>query len=469
MALPDQLRKCEPGTAVRQKPHATSTEKYGSEHMSPILKLTLFVLRGARAAWLLVGLTLLFVMAFEGGARLLFYAKDTIKDPYIGWCDRIVDADSYRDAPWPREYCKEHVNLVMEWHPYVYWRQRPFAGELINVDANGLRHTWNQPSAPGDCDADRTRIFVLGGSTIWSPAARDDYTVPSQLSKLLADADLCVEVLNLGETGYVSTQELILLQRKLQQGDLPDLVIFYDGVNEIFSAFQNNEAGLPQNEDHRRNEFNFLSHPERVRRAYLAQLLAPEGLARLRSAFRKLLVSGESTGGIGLQPAQDEVVAAIPNRDELITQVLNIYKSNVEMAQLLARHYGFDVLFYWHPMIFTKKTLTPYERRWHDEAAAKWKDFLLAEYQPVESDVFLGQQGQFRYLATVFDELEEGYYVDAFHLTEDGNRIVAREIANDVTGLLQGRSRTNAPRRGNAPEPASNPRQPRSVASSESG
>jgi lysophospholipase L1-like esterase len=416
--------------------------------MSPVLKVILFSLRGVKAAWLLAGLTLLVVVACEGGARLFFYVKDSIKNPYTTWCQRITGADSYGDADWPSEYCDEQRELAMEWHPYVYWRLRPFDGEIINVDGDGLRHTWNWSPGSGDCDAGRTRIFVLGGSTIWGPAARDDYTVPSYLSKMLVDAGLCVEVLNLGETGYVSTQELILLQRKLQHGDIPDLVVFYDGVNEIFSAFQNNEAGLPQNEDHRRKEFNFLLDQDRVRRAYLSQLLAPEGLSRVRNALRKRLVSEESAGGIGLRPEQVEVVDEPSDRDELIARALTMYKSNVEMAQLMARHYGFDVLFYWQPMIFTKRSLTAYERSWYEDAAAKWKEFLLAEYQLVESDAFLSQHRRFRSLAKIFDAIEEGYYVDAFHLTEDGNRIVAGEIAKDVIGLLGGSARSDAPRRG---------------------
>ena len=49
---------------------------------------------------------------------------------------------------------------------------------------------------------------------------------------------------------------------------------------------------------------------------------------------------------------------------------------------------------------------------------------------------------QFHNIATVFDELDDPYYLDAFHLTEDGNLIVAREIAKDVIRLVRGESAT---------------------------
>ena len=232
--------------------------------MSPILKLIIFVARVTRGAWLLVGATILLVMLFEGSARLLFYVKDAwMGPPFVVWCDRIMDADTYRDTSWPAEYCEQNKEVAMEWHPYVYWRRRPLQAEHINIDERGYRLSWNRPATPSGCDVDRARIFVLGGSTIWGPAVRDDYTVPSHLSKLLAKADLCVEILNLGEQGYVNTQELILLLRHLQRGDIPDLVLFYDGVNELFSAYQNSEVGMPQNEDRRRREFNILGDPKR--------------------------------------------------------------------------------------------------------------------------------------------------------------------------------------------------------------
>lgn len=63
------------------------------------------------------------------------------------------------------------------------------------------------------------------------------------------------DIINLGETSYVSIQDTILLLRLLQQGVRPDIVVFYDGVNDTFSAYQQGVAGLPQNEFNRQTEF----------------------------------------------------------------------------------------------------------------------------------------------------------------------------------------------------------------------
>lgn len=383
-----------------------------------------------RDMWLIVGVTLVLLLVIELSARVLFFAKDTLAGaPAVGWCDRIKTADAYSGAGWLDEYCAEHLAATMEWQPYVYWRRRPMQGEHINVDAQGYRRTYNQPSFD-HCDGTPYRIFVLGGSTIWGPGVRDHHTVPSHLSRLLEEADLCVEVTNLGEQGYVSTQELIFLMRKLQKGDVPNLAVFYDGVNESFSAFQNREAGLPQNEMNRRKEFNLLRSEERLRSAFFTQAAMPEGVERLGAAVWRRLQADQ--GDFGVDPTQRSATIEIADAGALSQDIVDVYKANVEVILMLAQQYGFTPLFYWQPLIFTKQTLSEYEQAWHDQASAQWKDFLLDVYDVVARDRDLDALESFRNISRVFDELHDPYYLDAFHLTEDGNRVVAAAMLPDV-------------------------------------
>src|SRR3954451_8179244 len=113
---------------------------------------------------------------------------------------------------------------------------------------------------------------MFGGSTLCGIGARDHYTIPSFLSKMLTQAfPERIRVTNYGTTGFVNTQEMILLIRELQRGCRPQIVIFYDGYNDTFSAFQNRIAGIPLNEDNRVAEFNILQS-SRTRDLFLAAL-----------------------------------------------------------------------------------------------------------------------------------------------------------------------------------------------------
>ena len=71
---------------------------------------------------------------------------------------------------------------------------------------------------------------MFGGSTMWGAGARDDYTIPSFLSKMLTQAfPGRIRVVNYGRSGFVSTQERILLFQALQHGCRPQIAIFYPG------------------------------------------------------------------------------------------------------------------------------------------------------------------------------------------------------------------------------------------------
>ncbi|MER3445854.1 MAG: hypothetical protein C4291_03015 [Candidatus Dadabacteria bacterium] len=81
---------------------------------------------------------------------------------------------------------------------------------------------------------------MFGGSTMWGTEARDDFTIPSILSKKLWRRGIRCDIVNFSGSGYVSTQEVIALLIELQRGNIPNLVIFYDGINDTYSAYQHN-------------------------------------------------------------------------------------------------------------------------------------------------------------------------------------------------------------------------------------
>lgn len=175
--------------------------------------------------------------------------------------------DANQGAEWIPDYFEEFVKVrgpVAVWHPYVYWRSAPYRGRYINVSQNGLRATWNPPPRDGADDPPPVRVFTFGGSTMWGSGARDDHTIASYLSKLLYEKGYRAEVTNYGQIGYVSTQEAIALLRRIQRGDVPDIVLFYDGINDVFSSHQNGAAGVSRNEANRRAEFNLSRRPEQL-------------------------------------------------------------------------------------------------------------------------------------------------------------------------------------------------------------
>jgi len=357
--------------------------------------------------WSLLGIALLMVIAIEILASTWLRVTHRSENGE----DYRVHADGYHDAEWVHPYFHEFeaANHAV-WRSYVYWRRAPFRGRYLNIDEQGLRRTWNPPTTGGE---KRPRIFIFGGSTMWGTGARDDYTIASWLSRLLMErTGVAATVVNFGEGGYLSTQELIALEEELQRGSTPDVAVFLDGVNDVFAAFQNGVPGIPQNEANRMREFNI---DQRI--------------------YREALLTWFKESAVFALLARPGVAAATPqvDLDALSAKVTEHYAAFVTMIDRLARTYHFQALFFWQPVIFAKQQLTPYE---HDEATKQ--AFLKPFYQNVYERVRdrRAWEGRVRYVGDLFAADAGPYFIDFCHLTESGNQRIAQTIVSDVAAAL---------------------------------
>jgi len=364
----------------------------------------------------MVGLALLLALMLELAAGTLRTLRWKLIPPA-----RWSQLEIFRDAAWADEY---HAELDRawgaEWRSYVYWRRTAFAGKYINVDADGFRRTWRNPQAPPG--AVPFRIFALGGSTMWGVGARDDFTIASLLAKLLAEQapGLDISVTNFGEYGYVSTQELLTLELELQKGNVPDLVIFYDAINDVFSAFQNRVAGKPQNELQRRLDFE--NRPLAIaNRAFTeSQAFKPLFWWVQRRAFGDV-AAGRTSEQQGI----------------LARDTVKIYASNLAIVSALGERYRFESLFYWQPVIFTKLRPSEDERKTlASENVSKQRDLFLSTYAIVRNEGELGRNPRFHDIQDIFGDDPRSVFIDAYHISEAGNEIIARRILEDLMKLL---------------------------------
>lgn len=133
---------------------------------------------------------------------------------------------NYQDVDWAWKHFRELNDARAEYRSYVGWRRLPYAGETITIDERGLRRT--QHSGPLDQEA--PLALFLGGSTMWGEGADDSGTIPSRFAALQGGA---YEVLNFGESAYNAFQSYLFLKQNLLAGVRPQLIVSYDGVNEV--------------------------------------------------------------------------------------------------------------------------------------------------------------------------------------------------------------------------------------------
>jgi hypothetical protein len=379
------------------------------------------ILPWLQTGWSILGVTLVLIVLLELGLRGIFLLKDRWK-PQIPPDPRLVSAVR-GGADWLAVHYRELEKISDRWHPYVYFRQRPFVGQTITVLAEGLRATWQPPAGSDDGKGARPlEILMLGGSSLWGFGARDDQTIPSLIARGLHERGVRAEIRNLAEIGYVSTQEMIALVRELQQGYRPDLVLFYDGVNDTTSALLEGQPTLTTNEINRVREFNLLQSPARLASALAGNLVRNSALFRLAGSVARRL---------GVGPVKDPRAPAETELPGLSLGVLRGYVSHVEMIEALGKARGFRPVFVWQPDIFSKPKLVPFEAE--EKAKWGWASPLFSEvHRQLERADALASNPAFLNLSGIFSDTDSLEFLDYCHTTEDANARIASVLVSKL-------------------------------------
>jgi lysophospholipase L1-like esterase len=379
---------------------------------------------GAAVAWrrflsayrtgaaLLLNTLLLLASCELGAALVLLRLPAPERDPIPGETSAY-----YRDKPWAAAYWREFHSLRQAYHPYFLWRARPFHGRLINIDADGLRET---PGAR--CARGAYQVDAFGGSTLWGWGEPDSATLGAHLQAELAQGSprpVCVR--NFAQLGSNTTQDLIQLLRELQAGRVPDLVVFYSGVNDIIPPFGYGRAGT---------HFDLRTVSDRLERGLekrqprpeLRDWLAASSLWRLASRV------GSGTGGEA-RPARTPVKGGPFVSDALADSIVSTFVANVVALEAIAARYGFRHEVFWQPnALIGPKPLTP------EEQAMRTRERIAPLIDRVYSRIgcVAPRYEHIHDLTGAFAHEPGLFYLDWNHVNSPGNRVIARAMARTI-------------------------------------
>ncbi len=345
---------------------------------------------------------------------LLLVLLEVVAGIAIGWSDQSVPRKSllpyYQAQEWNvdfwADYRAEREKPLRQYAPYVGWRRVPFRGKLVNIEPDGRRRTPGAECVPG-----ALRVWAFGGSTMEGEGAPDWGTIPAHLQERLDERhERPVCVVNLGQGGWVSTQEVIELALRLRDGERPDVAVFYDGINDVFAAYQSRRAGVHQNLEGVRRRFDGDSFlVEAVLRSHTADLLGRIA-HRLRGRRPRHAWDG--------QEVDVEALAA---------EVVDSYLGNVRTARALAARFGFRALFFWQPLLMVEqKPLSQIETLLLSRQDPK----LVALYRAVYARMarVAERELDLHDISDVFSQVEEGVYSDPYHVTPEANALLARRM-----------------------------------------
>lgn len=309
--------------------------------------------------------------------------------------------DCYQKELWYQDYKNDAAKIFFDsqWEPYTYWRAKKMVSPHINVLSSGARLSWKPEKTDNELN-----IYMFGGSTAWGWGARDEHTIPSYLAKELnLNASVSTNITNFGQLGYVNSQEVISLIRRLGNNNIPDAVIFYDGLNDVFSSYQSGTDGLPQNELNRKNQ-----------KAARYKLLS-------RSALYSKLTQRKKDNGICLPQYELSDTAT----KELFENIARRYFQNIRMINALGREFGFSTFCFWQPTLFTKLHRTTYEENLF-ESHKFWYEFYKGVQHAIEK--YPDKPPFFSNLSNIFDDKKATIYIDPLHVSEEGNKIISQKI-----------------------------------------
>jgi lysophospholipase L1-like esterase len=324
----------------------------------------------------------------------------------------------YSQYAWAAEFWKEESQRSKSRRSYVpfqVWGNMPWHGRYVNNDeseAGILRRTIDASSS--ECaKQEQTQIWVFGGSVVYGLGVPDWATLPSYLSHDLNSASRkCVVVTNFGVEGYVSNQELILLMEGLKASRPPDIVIFYDGLNDTSAVLEN-----PMDPSH--SHFSLGTIGARVQGSFTARL-----------DFLRQTYSGRFAALILEFFRRRRSPPSGSNLADVATRAVDNYERNIRLAKALAQAYKFKLYWFWQPSLYYgNKPLVPFEQRLAS-MKDQYSNTSTAVYEEAERRA--RRDGNFVFLGRLFDSVKEPIYVDQVHTGPRGNELAAEVIVHQI-------------------------------------
>jgi hypothetical protein len=350
------------------------------------------ILTSFHALVLFLGLNLLaagFLRAFPQDPVSLTYGDRSFAKVYPGRTRE--DVHQLLLETWRR-----HVGF----EPFTDAREVPEAGRFVNVHPGGFRLSRDQGPWPPETGV--PSVFVFGGSTAFGYGVADDETVSSYLQSFLAKRAPLVRCYNFGRGGYYSSQEHVLFEDLLEQGTVPRVAVFLDGLNEF--AFD--EPQLTQELAH------FVDAPVAASASMLWRRLPLNELIS-REKYRRRL-----------KPARHRI--ARYDDPPRLERLIDRYLANRRAIVAVAAAWGVRPLFVWQPVPTYKYDLDSHLFGSYDFGLNYYSAFGYARMAERRRD--LEQDAGFLWAADMQEGLHEPLYVDQIHYTAAMSKRVAEVI-----------------------------------------
>lgn len=350
-----------------------------------------------------------------------------------------------RDSPWVGAMLAEQANLPGVRDAFLGYRLGDSAGQYTNI-SDGERLSY-RPSGSGR----RLSVWFFGGSALFGDGQRDAHTIPSEFARDAESAGILLDVHNYGRPATTMWEELELFQQLVGSGKKPDLVVFYDGFNDLVGqlnqkltsdptnffdattgeAFGSAATGRPKKAVTPDAGSNGVSGISGVADAYWDQSASHD----VYDALHELFGGSDSPPVQFAKGVQQRDTSAAPAPDEskqAAENAISIQARAAKIATSLSTGIGADAAFFWQPSVFTKRLLP------EEEAYLQLTSYEPARWDPaVRLARKLLKRTPFVDLGGVLDGAQQPVLWDFVHTNELGAQLSAKAMFANLEPVLQ--------------------------------
>lgn len=323
----------------------------------------------------------------------------------------------YKGKEWAKALYEEYDQMTGDHKEFREWGKNEFHGKYVDIDSNGVRKTWN----PDDYNGKKPKtLYMFGASATWGFGARDEYTVPSFISKELNGKNYAFKVSNYGEWGYAFSQELFYLITLLKDGHRPDYVMFYSWT-DIYNAYQSGRPGTLHFDFSMRTRMKELSDIQHI------MLGVKNMLSKYSKIYREIVKWNKK-----LDPPESLFTEVAHNYSDdelkkLLKSNLEHFSNLYELLDNLSKIYHFKYMSFWLPTLFTEEKLTDEETT----VESRLQDKTLTKMFIYANDAYkTNSHPHFYNITDALKGRKKTYYLDFGHLSEEGNEVIAKRIVS---------------------------------------
>jgi lysophospholipase L1-like esterase len=239
---------------------------------------------------------------------------------------------------------------------------------------------------------------------MWGTGADDANTIPSLVTQIGGFRSQ-----NYGESGWTAHQSLTLLIQLYQEGHRPDVVVFYDGANDVAHKC--------------RRELTPASHAREHQIRAAVSMTKPQHVYGLQHMLQPLMgLAAQIQRGL---PRREAALLDCHENRQKAQQIADNLLQDWDVARRLAESYGARFIGILQPLAYYSDT-----KKNHIRLA----DIQRRQYEsvyPLIRAKMAGQPGLYDFTGVL--DRQEYIYIDFCHLSPNGNRHVARKLV-DVLG-----------------------------------